>query len=256
MNRTLRLGALLIMSTLVAVAGDLTITFQNSGKYNEGKSVQLYSADFTRTNHEGTKKDHLVDFKNGVSYAIDHGKKKIDKTTFEDLAAAAEAMEAQMAKLKEQMANMPDFLKKMTGDPNNFSVDELGKDTVAGRKCNAYKMVVAKLEMEMSLDHSLKIPTNPAHMLRFAKFQGLIQGGGGPAAGSYKRLYEEMAKLKGVTLKTKTKIPFVGGEAISEAIKVEEGAIPASAFALPQGYVMEDVGKKMVEQARKSVGRR
>lgn len=249
MNHTLRIG-LLLVSALAATAGDLTITMKGSGKYNEGKSIQYMSSDFTRTNHEGTRRDQMVDYRAGVSYQIDHGKKKIEKMSFEDLAAASEAMEAQMAQLKEQMAEMPEFLKKTMGDPNKFSLDELGKDTVAGRKCNAYHMVVSNMEMDMSLDPTLKSPVNPAHFARFSNIRGLLQGAGGPSAGSYKRLYEEMAKLKGITLKTKTKIPFVG-EITNEATEVVEGAIPASVFALPQGYAVEDTGKKMVEQARK-----
>lgn len=252
MKTLLRLGAALLVSGLAALAGDLTITMQNSGKYNEGRSTQYWSADYMRTNHEGTHRDHMVDYKNGVVYNIDHGKKKIEKMSFDDMLKAAEATEAQMAQFREQMANMPEIAKKMMGDPDAFSVDELGKDTVAGRKCNAYRMVVAKLEMEMSLDPSLKMPVHPTHMARFAKFQGLLQGGAmGPGAGSFKKLYEEMSKLKGVTLKTVMKLPFVG-ETRSEATKVDESAIPASVFALPLGYTVEDTGKKMLEQAQKA----
>lgn len=255
MNRALRLGAFLVATSFLGLAGDLTITFQNSGKLNTGTSTTYYSANATRTNHEGTQTDHMTDLQAGVSYTIRHDKKKIEKISFDDLAAMAEAMEGQMAQLRETMANMPDFAKKMMGDPDAFSVDELGPDTVAGRKCNKYRMVVGKLEQEMSLDPTLKIPMNPANYAKFSKFRGLLQGAVGPMAGSFKRLYEEMAKLKGVPLRTSMKMPFVG-EIISEATSVKEGPIPASAFALPAGYATEDVGKKMLEQARKNGGRR
>lgn len=255
MNRALRLGAFLILSTLVAGAGDLTITFQNNGKVGNGVSTTYYSANATRTNHEGTKTDHFIDLQAGVSYTIHHDKKKIEKVSFEDLATMAEAMEGQMAQMREQMANMPDFAKKMMGDPDAFSVNELGPDTVAGRKCKKYRLVVAKLDQELSLDPSLKIPMNPANYAKFAKFRGLTQGAGGPVGGAYKRLYEEMAKLKGVPLRTSMKMPMLG-EITSEATSVKEGPIPASVFALPAGYALEDVGKKMVAQARKSAGRR
>lgn len=256
MIRSLRLGACLLAATLALTASDLTITFKNSGMKNEGRSVTYYSADAVRHNHEGTKTDSLTDFKAGAMYTIHHDKKKIDKISFDDMVAMAEAMEGQMAKMREAMANMPDFAKKMMGDPDAFSVDELGKDTVAGRKCNAYKMTAGKLEMEMSLDPSLKIPMNPANFARFTKFSGMMQGALSPGGGGFKKLYEEMAKLKGVALKTKTKVPFINAELLSEATDVSEAAIPASVFALPAGYATEDVGKKMVEQARKAAGRR
>ena len=65
-----------------------------------------------------------------------------------------------------------------------------------------------------------------------------------------KRLYEEMSKLKGVALRTRSKFPVIG-EVVSEAVEVKEGAIPASVFALPEGYKVEDTGKQMREKMNK-----
>lgn len=251
MNPILRLGALLLVSAATLMGTDLTITMQHTGKMTKGRSTSYWSANFMRDNQEAQQKDQLVDYQAGIVYSIDHNKKKIEKMSFDDLAKAAEAMEAQMAQLKEQMAQMPDFMKNMMGDPNNFSVTETGKETVAGRKCNVFKVVVAKLDMELSNDPTLVNPVNPAYFARFAKFQGLMKGAMGPQAGSMKRLYEEMGKLKGMTLKSKTTMPFLG-EATSEAVEVKLGPIPDSVFALPQGYAVEDTGKKMLEQARKA----
>jgi hypothetical protein len=237
----------LLFSSVTLLAGDLTIVSKNSGKYNDGISTQYYSSSFHRNNHEGTKTDTLTDYKEGVTYTIKHKDKKIEKMSFEDLAAAAEGMEAQMAKMKESMANMPAFLKNaMGGDADNCTVDEVGKDTVAGRKCRVYKITVGKLEMELANDPSLVIPVSAEAYARYGKLRGVAMG-----AGTYKRLYEEMSKLKGVPLRTKTSFPLIG-EMTTEAIEVKEGPIAPAVFALPAGYKTEDTGKKLREQAAKT----
>ncbi|MBI4913757.1 MAG: hypothetical protein HY823_13565 [Acidobacteria bacterium] len=249
MKVPIRLASALLLCAAALLAGDLTIVSKNSGKFNEGTSTQYYSASFQRHNHEGTKTDQLTDFKAGVMYTIKHKDRKIEKMSFDDLAAAAEGMEAQMAKMKEQMANMPEFLRKTMGmDADSVSVEEVEKDTVAGRKCRVYKVVVGKLQMELANDPTLTLPISPEAWARFGKLRGMAMGGG---MGGYKKLYEEMSKLKGVTLRSRSTFPIVG-EMVTEAVEVKEGPIPAAVFALPEGYKVEDVGKKLVEQSRKA----
>ncbi len=246
MKVPVRATVLLALSALAALATDLTIVSKNSGKFNDGTSTQYYSAQFQRLNHEGTRTDHLTDYKQGVMYTIKHKDKKIERMSFDDLAAAAEGMEVQMAKMKEQLANAPDFLKKaMGGDADSFTVEEQGKDTVAGRKCRVYKISVGKLEMELANDTTLTMPVPAEAYARFGKLRGAAMG-----SGAYKRLYEEMSKIKGVPLRTRSTFPLIG-EMVTEAIEVKEGPVPASVFALPEGYKVEDTGKKLREQMSK-----
>jgi hypothetical protein len=72
----------------------------------------------------------------------------------------------------------------------------------------------------------------------------------GPAAGQMKKIGEEFGKIQGLALKTHNVLPMLG-EVSSEAVEVKEGAIPSEAFSLPDGYKMEDAGKKMREQMAK-----
>jgi len=67
---------------------------------------------------------------------------------------------------------------------------------------------------------------------------------------SYKRLYEELAKIKGIPLKTHM-TGFMGMDVSTEAIKVETTPIPVATFVLPDGYKVEDMGKKMREDMKK-----
>jgi len=239
MKVSMRLAAVLLCSALSMLAGDLTIVFRNSGKL-EGTSTQYYSPAFHRHNTEATKTDQLTDFRAGVMYTIKHKDRKIEKMSFDDLVAAFEGLQASMEK-------MPAFLKNaMGGDADTFSVDPIGKDTVAGRKCTVTRILVGKLEMEVASDPTLQIPTSPEAWAQYAKVRGLASGG----MASFKRLYEELSKLKGVPLRTKSRFPIVG-EITAEAIEVKEGPIAASVFALPEGYKVEDTGKKMREQMAK-----
>jgi hypothetical protein len=244
----MKVPAFLIAACLGAnalLAGDLTIVFKNTGKANGGTSTQYYSQDFQRYNHDESKLDVLTDFKAGVVYTIHHKDKKIEKLSWEDMAAAADLMEQQAAASKEQQDKLPAFLKKAMS--TEVSVEDLGKDTVLNRKCRVYKIAVSMLEMEIAADPTLQIPVSPEAWARYGRLRGLATGGG---AGGYKNLYEEMSKIKGVPLRTKTKVPIMG-EMMAEAIEIKEGPIPATVFALPVGYAVEDKGKKLREQVAK-----
>jgi hypothetical protein len=74
-------------------------------------------------------------------------------------------------------------------------------------------------------------------------------GAMGPAAEGMKKMGEELAKIQGTALKTRTVLPMVG-ELTTEATEVKEGPIPATAFALPEGYKTEDLGQKMLKARR------
>lgn len=249
MFRLLRAPLLAGLSALAALSGDLTITFKNGGKHNEGLSHQYMTADRHRTNHEGTKIDTMIDLQKGMLYTIKHKDKKVEFMSFEDLEKIAEAMSAQLAELQEQMGQggMGAMMAKLMGDPNNFAVEQVGTETVAGRKCTKYHMVLMKMDMTLSTDPNLKMPMNPANFARFTKFTNLLRYAASPAGA---KMAAEMAKIKGFTLKSVTQVPMLG-EMTSEAIEVKEGPVPASVFALPEGYTQEDTGKKMLEQTQK-----
>ncbi len=249
MRPTLRAVIFASLSALTLFAGDLTITFQNTGKHNEGISHQYMTADRHRTNHAGSQIDSMIDLQKGMIYTIKHKDKKVEFMSFEDMEKFAEIMSARMAEMQEQM-NQPGIgamMAKMMGDPNDFHVDQVGSETIAGRKCTKYHMVMMKTDMTLSTDPNLKIPMNPANFARFTKFTHLMQFAASPAAA---KMAAEMAKVKGFTLKRIMKVPMLG-EISSEATEVKEGPVPAAIFALPEGYKMEDNGKKMLEQAQK-----
>ena len=135
------------------------------------------------------------------------------------------------------------------GGGGEVSVEDRGKEVVAGRTCRKWHIAMGKMVIETSNDATLKPPVPAVSYTRFLRVKNLM-GAMGPAAMNMKKLGEEMAKIQGMALKTRTVMPMVG-EMTTEATEVKEGAIAESVFALPTGYKMEDLGAKMVKSFQK-----
>jgi len=238
----LAMAATLVFSTLAGA--DLTLTFNTTVKRGgQGTEVRYYAPDFQMTRNGSEQRDTLVDFRKGATYVIDHKKKTIEMITFEDALAALEAVGSRMPE------GLGAMMGAMFGDPNDVKVEKRGQDKVAGRTCDAWFIKVGKLTMELSVDPTLKPPFPDSANARMLRTQAAAFAKAGPAGASFKRIYEEMAKVKGLPLKTHM-TGLLGMDALSEATQVEQGPIPASTFALPAGYKLEDVGKKLRAEAK------
>ena len=244
----LALAATLVFGYLSAA--DLTIQFKSNAKAmmgmgGEGTETHYYSPDYHMVRNEKERRDTMVDFKEGVSYTIDHKKKVITKVTFEDAMAALDALNAGPAK------EMPAMLAGMFGDPNDCKVVKGEKETVAGHVCQDWSIKVGKLGMDLAADPALKMPMPDASYAKMMSTRAAQFAKAGPMGASMKRLFEEMGKIKGIPLKTHM-TGFMGMDTSTEATKVDVGPIPAGTFALPAGYKLEDAGKKMREEAAKA----
>jgi hypothetical protein len=251
MKKTILRFAIALLAAASAFAGDLTISFMSKikgpmGLNSEGVTTHYYSSAFHKTVAEDTKIDTLVDYTKGVFYTIKHKDKKIEMMSFDDLAAIGEGLGKQM----EAIGGMPGFLKGMMGggDAGEVKVEKLGPDTVAGRACTKYKLTLGKMVQEISADPSLVPPMNPAAFQKFQKLRAFLVPG--PSAANMKKMYDEVAKIKGMALRTRM-TGFMGSDSTLEATQIVEGPIAATVFALPAGYKTEDVGKKMREEFAK-----
>src|SRR5512133_2000295 len=195
MRTLLALALGMTLATVSLFAGDLTITAQVTGKgalAKDGSQVQYLSATRMRINHAGSKSDSLVDYGHEVIYSIDHAKKVITKFTFKDMQETMQALE-------DQMAGMPEMVTKMMfGDVSEVKVEQLGTDTILGRPCKKVRITLGKMVEELSLDPSLKFPVKD-----YAKSMSMLNRAPGQMGALLKRIYEEIARLKGVPLKTR-----------------------------------------------------
>lgn len=239
-----RLAALSLVLAAQALAGDLTISMTGTGKVGAGPQTQLWSSKFMRTNNPGLASDTLVDYEKGITYTIDHKKKVIQKMAWDDLEAAVEGM-------AKQFKDMPPALLAMMpgGGGGDVSVEDGGKEVIVGRTCRKWTITMGKMVFETSNDPSLKPPIPAISYARFMKLKNLMSAMG-PAATGMRKVGDEMAKIQGMALKTRTVMPMVG-EVTTVATEVKEGPIPAVAFALPEGYKLEDQGQKLAKQFAK-----
>lgn len=240
----LTLAATLAFGSLAA--SDLTITFNSTGKgaAGSGTEVHYYSPDFQLVRNEKEKRDNLVDFKQGITYTIDHKKQTIGKISFDDAMGALESLSSA------QPEGMGAMMGAMFGDPNDCKVEKLGTETVAGRTCQGWSIKVGKLGMTLAADPTLKTPMAEGAYAKMMKTRAAQFAKAGPLGASFKRLYEEMSKIKGIPLKTHM-TGMMGMDVSNEATKVDTSAIPASLFVLPAGYKIEDLGKKLREDMKK-----
>ena len=226
----------LLVSAHGLLAGDLMITSQVTGKgalAKDGTQVQYFNATKMRLNTAGSKMDTMVDYGQEVMYSIDHTKKVVTRIAFKDLQASMEAME-------EQMAGMPEMITKlMFGDVSEVKVEQLGPDTVIGRPCKKVRITLGKMIQEVSLDPSLQIPIKD-----YAKAMTMMNRMPGQAGALFKRVYHELAKLKGVPLRTHI-TGLMGMDVTTEATAVSTSAIPEATWILPSDYTQKDGGKEM-----------
>jgi len=232
----LALATTLVFGSLAAA--DLTITFNATGKGGGGTEVHYYTSAFHMVRNETQKRDNLVDFKEGVTYSIDHKKKVISKISFDDAMAALEALNTTKTE------GLGGMMGAMFGDPNDWKVEQQGTETILGRTCQKSAIKVGKLSMVLSADPTLKMPMPDAAYAKMMKSQAAQFTKMGPMGASFKKLYEEMAKIKGVPLKTHM-TGMMGMDNTTEATKIDQSPIPAATFVLPTGYKLEDEGKKL-----------
>jgi hypothetical protein len=240
------LAATLLFGSLSAT--DLTITFTSTkkgmGGGSTGTEIHYYSPTFLMTRAVENKQDLLVDFKQGINYNINHPKKTIDKISFDDAMAAMGSLNMPKDDASSKM------MATMFGDPNAVKVTRLPNEKIAGRDCQAWEITVGKLVMNLSADPTLKPPIPESSYTQMMKTRAAQFTQSGPMGATYKRLYEEMAKIKGIPLRTHMS-GMMGVDVTTLATKIESGAIPAATFVLPTGYKVEDMGKKLREQMAK-----
>jgi len=250
----IRLGsALLIVAALAfghLAASDLTITFSSKGKgmlaaKNASTEIHYYTSDHNLVQGVDSKIDSMVDFTKGMTYSIDHKKKTVSMISFDDAMAALDGVNAAQGK------GLGAMMGGLFGDPNDVKVEKGDKETVAGRVCQDWQIKVGKLSMTLAVDPSLKMPVPDAAYAKMIQARATQFANAGPMGAVWKRLYEEMSKIKGVPLKTHMS-GMMGMDVTSEATKVETGPVPASLFVLPETYKVEDAGKKLREQMAKA----
>jgi len=237
------------------LAGDLKITYKQETKAMEttqkSEVVHYYSSRFQRVNNNQEKMDSLTDYKDFTIYQIDHKKKVISKIMLDDALKAMKLASAQAQNIDPQTKKI---MEAMFGGGGTIKTEKLGKVTIAGRTCDKWKITIGKSVYVICADPSLDVPIPKNALEKGSQLKDALSITVPGMGDMIAKLWPEMAKIKGVQLKTETEMSVMGisTKTLLEATKIETGAIPASMFELPKGYTMEDAGKKMVEDLQKA----
>ncbi len=235
--RVVAAASLAAVFAVPALADDLTIVYKTTGPAGPGTATSYYTADKMRLTD--AERDTIVEYGGGGRIVtIDHKKKEYSEMTMAEMEAAMKAMNEQMQKASEQMANLPPAVReKMQGMMGGAAatVTKGATRKVAGYDCQDYDLSVGQA-VNMRLCATTAIaPPAPNVDYRGAACAPLA------ASPMLKGLVNEMKTIQGFTLAESSSMKMMGRstETSKEATEVKRGSIPASAFDvadLTKGY--------------------
>jgi hypothetical protein len=271
MNKIVQTALLcFVVSALDLGAEDLKITYKTvdsiisadgDGRNTRiDKQVDYHSERYMRSNGEKEKKDTLVDYKENVSYEIDHKNMVINMTTIEDVQKAMDLMAAKLKELKEGIGSaksdkQTELLMSLLGDDGGAKANakNKGKEKVAGRACEKWDVSVEQFTARVSADPSLLSPAPADALERAQKLEigeMLMM-----FPGSFRVFFDEVSKIKGIPLKLDMVIPLgpITMRSSRQATEVVVGPIPATVFELPKGYKQLNAGQENLKQLEKAL---
>jgi hypothetical protein len=229
-RRILSFVALATLVALPALAEDLTIVSTVKLGDRQSTSTQYLTSERARTATDDT--DTIVEYATGRIANVDHKKREYTETTLAEMAAF---LDQTMAKLE----GLPAFARKaMGGDVGAINVTK-GTTTrkIAGYDCMQYTLSMGN-DMVFDLWVTPALPY-PPQLVDAQKAQFATMG---PAGRRFVAMFDEMKKIKGVSLATGMNYKVMGKKIdnLTEATEVRRGPIPADAFAIPAGYKKKD----------------
>jgi hypothetical protein len=216
--------ALTIAFALPAAADEYTIVSKVTANRGGGGTQTLYVGDEKLRSNDG-ENDTIVDYQAGTITFVEHKKKRYWQTT------PAE-MTAQFAELSKMLEDNP-MLSKMFGSAAEATTEKLGSRTIAGHQCDDYRVTVGQaysFDVCAAKDLQPEVDVHAARRVFAANM--------GPMAGKMSKLFDELAKIKGLALASTMNINLMGANisVTTEATEVKVGELGNDVFAVPAGY--------------------
>lgn len=249
-------AALALCFAVPALAADVTIVYNlTENGQPKGKATHYVSSDRMRMSNP--ENDIIVEYASGKFVSIDHKKKEYWETTRDEmnaqLAQVNARMEEQQKKMQEQMQNLPPAMREKMGNMMGALAAQVqvtpgtGTRKIAGYDTKPYTISMGEMMKQETWNADIPFPT-PAMDARNSMMtlnNPMMQGA--------KDLVEKMKQVKGIPLAETTTVKILTKTVTSsrEATEVKQGAIDASAFALPTGYKkVESPLAKMAKTAK------
>ena len=228
-----RAAVIASLTAVPALAGAEEVTVVSRVTLNQGApatSTQYVGEKMVRTT-DG-ENDTIVDVANGRYTVINHKKKEYYEFTRDEMMAAMQQLEQQMAGPMGAMME-----KMMGGKVGEVNVVKGAARKVAGYDCTSYTVTMGdNMKYDVCAAESLTLPSAYYDALKgpYAMM--------GPASRRFVKVFEEMKKIKGfpVAMNTAVSVGPIKLRADSEATEIKRGAIAASAFQVPAGYKKKD----------------
>lgn len=208
-----------------AASDDLTVVSTVTSKKGKTETqTQYLTADKVKIS-DG-ELDTIFDLATGRMVHVDHKKKTWYETSLEELRQ-------QFAELEQMLRDTP-MMAKMFGAATAVEVREgSGSRTVAGYDCDQYFVTMGeKFQFEIYAARDLRAP---AH---YHDARKLLYAAMGPMGTRFEKMVDEMKKIEGFPLWSKTDAKVMGFDldTVSEATEVRKGPIDPSVFDPPAGY--------------------
>jgi hypothetical protein len=247
-------GAAFLAASVSAAAEDLTIVSKvtrdgaaptTSTSYVSAERARMVQPDGQEAMVElGTGQITVIDGRKKEYFVITRADMEQMKTKLAQMANSPEMQRAQ-----EQMKNLPPEVQKrmqgMMGGAGGLEVQKTGTTRkIAGYNCENWTITLGTFsKTEQCLTTELPVPVQTWTAYRdFADSMRGMMAAMGPMGKSMADAATKMKDMKGFPLALTTTSSMMGRtmNATTEVVEVKKGAIPASAWAIPEGYKKVD----------------
>ena len=251
--RAMAISVTLCLAASIAAASDgVTIT----SKHTKDGATTTATSYITEDHARWSTPDGVVimDPKAGTMTIVNDAKKTYSVITKQDIDTASAQMKEQMnspevQKAQEAMKNLPpeqrQRMEAAMGSMFAVDVQKLGTShKIAGYNCDDYTVKIGQYSStEECMSTDVKFPMQTWEM--FKSWSDTMKGMAaamGPMAKGMGNMQEQLKKVRGFPLSSKTTVNVMGhsSSSSSEVTEIKNGPIPASAFDIPAGYTKTD----------------
>jgi hypothetical protein len=242
--------AAVMLAASSAAAEDLTIVSKVTRDGAPPSTATSYlSSDHARI-VQPDGQEAILDLGTGQITVIDGRKKEYFVVTRQDMEQMKSRLQQltnspEMQRAQEQMKNLPPEIQKrmqgMMGGAGGFDVQKTGTTRkIAGYTCENWTVTLGQFsKTEQCLSTELPIPAQTWDSYReFAEGMRGMMAAMGPMGKGMADVAAKMKDMRGFPLALTTTSNVMGRSmnATTEVVEVKKGAIPASAWAIPEGY--------------------
>jgi uncharacterized protein DUF4412 len=243
-------AAVVLAAALPAAAEDLTIVSKVTRDGAPPSTATSYlSSDHARM-VQPDGQEAILDLGTGQITVIDGRKKEYFVITRQDMEQMKSRLQQltnspEMQRAQEQMKNLPPEIQKkmqgMMGAAGGFDVQKTGTTRkIAGYTCENWVVTLGQFsKTEQCMTTELPVPVQTWDAYRdFAEGMRGMMASMGPMGKGMAEVAAKMRDMRGFPLALTTSSNFMGRSmnATTEVVEVKKGSIPASAWALPEGY--------------------